>query len=160
MSKAKESTNLRDGLGKVPKVSEIISDSLGLIQCFIAFESFTTGEFNKATAKDNQVEFCSKYKDDIEKIYLSISNEIDKMYNELQNNPLKDMSRRRVPLNFPNKKDFERLFEILYRVRGNIIHGNKEMELPRNILLINSSFKILYGIFSNILINKENISFS
>ena len=160
MSKAKENNNLRDGLGKVPQVSEVVSDSLGLIQCFIAFESFTNGEFGKTTAKDNRIEFCSTYNDEIETAYSSVSGEIDRIYNELQKEPLKDVSGRNPnDLDFPDKKNFERLFEVMYRVRSNIIHGGKEMKLPRNVLLINCSFKIFYGIFSYILINKESISF-
>lgn len=161
MSKSKESSNLTNGLGKIPQVSEIVSKATSLIQTFIAFEAFTNWKYGSTnTAKDNQKEFCETYKDYLEEVYAGISQEINELYDELNKEPLPDMGNpRKQEIKIENKKDFSRIFEVMYRVRGNIIHGNKGMREPRNVLLIKNSSDLLYKIFSQVLNNKEEIIF-
>lgn len=162
MDKAKEKTGSRDGLGRIPGISEGMFYAMGLVQCFVAFEAFCSWKFGVRDAKSNQERFCQEYIVFTKGLTKGFTTEIGTLFKELQEKPLKDMgnpNKRTLQidkLEIENHEDLFRIFRVMYRVRGNIIHGGKEMKENRNINLMKNSFNLLYKILDNVL-RKEGI---
>jgi len=128
-----------------------------LIFCFIAYEAYVFGKFQKAQMAENRRELSQSFQqlfeesinknapDDLKEALAGLKKEIDK-------SPLQDMTPNstRASLELPNKKDLDRVLEIIYRVRSNLLHGGKELN-QRDIDLIKSSYIILYHIMTRIL---------
>ncbi|MFQ5532111.1 MAG: hypothetical protein ACE5ES_05855 [Candidatus Nanoarchaeia archaeon] len=159
MMEAKNKIKIRNGLDQ-HLFPEVVKNSMGLIQTFTAFESFANGKFPVNNATDGIKHFCKEYEDYMEEIYPSLESFIEKIYNEIQKSSLKNMANQNTDgLEINGKKNFEEIFNVMYRVRSNIVHGNKAIDNNRNTLLIENSFKLLYTIFEQVLKNKEYISF-
>jgi len=134
-----------------------------LIFCCIAYEAYAFGKFQKARMSENRRELSKIFQNSFEEL---IENEpptdfkesLDNLKEEIDRKPLEDMTPNlnRPPLDLPNKKDLDRVLEIIYRVRSNLLHGGKEVDpaMGRNMILISSSFIILYHVI-NMIIRQE-----
>ena len=65
--------------------------------------------------------------------------------------------RKRPPIKINNKDNLSEIIEVIYRVRSNMIHGNKTLNSERNKILIINSFHLIYNILDHILREEEII---
>ncbi|MFA5406324.1 MAG: hypothetical protein WC307_03125 [Candidatus Nanoarchaeia archaeon] len=150
--------------GPIPGFNLELFHSDNLIFISIAFDAYLSGEFQKGLIKNCIIEMFSddKYKNLFNELKINnadFKSQLTKLKKELDKEPLIDMSSgsTREPSKMDNYDDLVNLFyNIIYRVRSNLIHGGKTMTLPRNQLLVESSYKILYYFLEKIIIT-ENI---
>lgn len=137
-----------------------------LIFCCIAYEAYAFGKFRKAHMSENRRELSKKFKNSFEEFIENNPPEdfkeaLDNLKEEIDKEPVDDMTpnSNRAPLDLPDKKNLDRIFEIIYRVRSNLLHGGKEVDpsRQRNMTLIKSSFILLYHIM-NLIIEQESLT--
>jgi len=136
-----------------------------LIFCCIAYEAYAFGRFQKAQMSENRrtlsKTFQISFKELIESNSLKDFEEaLNNLKEEIDKKPLDDMTpnSNRPPLDLPDKKDMDRILEIIYRIRSNLLHGGKEVNpsIQRNMTLIVSSFIVLFHIM-NLILKQEGL---
>ena len=137
-----------------------------LIFCCIAYEAYAFGEFQNARMSENRRDLRDKFQFSFEEL---IENEppedfkeaLDNLKEEIDEEQIADMTpnSNRPSLSLPDKKNLDRILEIIYRVRSNLLHGGKEVDptMQRNMTLIKSSFILLYHIM-NLILEQEGLT--
>ena len=160
MSEAFEKINLRKGLGKNPN-PETYDKTIGLFEAVVSFEAFITAiKPNEPSIWKKREFFCSTYQDFFIKFKDSCKVWINILFEELKNKPLIDMTpqpRTRPPIKINDKNNLHEIIEVIYRIRSNIIHGNKTLSSERNKKLIINSFHLINNILEHILKEEEII---
>jgi len=137
-----------------------------LIFCCIAFEAYAFGKFQKAHISANRKELSKIFQASFEELIENnppndLSAALNELKDEIERSPLDDMTpnSNRPPLDLPDKKNLDRILEIVYRVRSNLLHGGKEVDpaFQRNMTLIRSSFIILFHIM-NLILGQEGLN--
>ena len=136
-----------------------------LIYCCIAYEAYAFGKFQKTRMSQNRNDLSNQFQSLFEQLIedsppddlISSLNDIKR---EINRRPLEDMTPNtsRNPLDLPDRRNLDRILEIIYRVRSNLLHGGKEVDPinERNMILIRSSFIILFHVMKMI-IGEENL---
>lgn len=134
-----------------------------LISCSIAFEAYAFGKFQKALVGENRRELSKNFQKSYEELIendppCELKEALDNLKREIDRKTLEDMTPNstRDPLDFLDKKYLDRVLEIIYRVRSNLLHGGKDVDptINRNMILVRSSFIILYHVM-NMILRKE-----
>lgn len=137
-----------------------------LIFCCIAYEAYAFGKFQNALMSKNREQLSETYQNPFEELIEStpptdLNESIDNLKKEIDRNQIEDMTpnSNRPSLDLPDKKDLDRILEIIYRIRSNLLHGGKEVDplIERNMVLIKSSYIVLFHIMKMI-IREENFS--
>lgn len=137
-----------------------------LVFCCIAYEAYAFGKFQKARMSENRIDLSKKFQTSFKEFIENNPPEdfkeaFDNLKEKIDEKPLEDMTpnSNRPPLDLPNKKDLDRVLEIIYRVRSNLLHGGKEVDpaMERNMTLIKSSFIILYHVM-NLILEQEGLA--
>lgn len=137
-----------------------------LIFCCIAYEAYAFGELQKRKMWQNRKELSIKYQSSFEEIIENnppddLKDALDDLKREIDRELLDDMTpgSNNPPLDLPDKKDLDRVLEIIYRVRSNLLHGGKEVDpaIERNMTLIKSSYIVLYYVM-NMIIRQEGLT--
>ena len=161
MSEASGKINLKRGLGKNPN-PETYAKAVSLVEVMVPFEAFITMlKPNESKIWKKREFFCSSYQN----IFITFKDSckvwIDALFKELENQSLLDMTpppKTRDPIKINNKNNLLELVEVIYRVRSNMIHGNKTLNSERNKILITNSFHLIYNILDHILREEEILS--
>jgi len=136
-----------------------------LIFCCIAYEAYAFGKFQKAQMSENRRELSQKFHSSFEQFVQNrppkdFKGALNNLKMEIDKELLDDMtpSSTRPSLDLPDKADLDRILEIIYRVRSNLLHGGKEVDqnMQRNMTLIKSSFILLYHIM-NLIMKQEGL---
>jgi len=137
-----------------------------LIFCSIAYEAYAFGKFQKSRMSQNRSDLSIQFQSSFEQLIESsppddLINSLNDLKSEINRSPLEDMTpnSNRIPLDLPDKKDLDRVLEIIYRVRSNLLHGGKDVDptINRNMILVRSSFIILYHVM-NMIIREEGLN--
>lgn len=160
MSEALGKRNLRDGLRRNPN-PESYEKAVGLVEVMVPFEAFVTAMKPNEPAIWKKREFFSEtYKDFFLTFQKSCINWINALYDELDTQPLTDMTpppKTRKPIKINDKESLSDIIEVVYRVRSNLVHGNKSLNSQRNQILIINSFHLIYTILDYVLKEEEII---
>lgn len=136
-----------------------------LISCSIAFEAYAFGKFQKTLVSENRRELSRYFQTSYEELIendppCELKEALDNLKREIDRKTLEDMTPNstRNPLDAPDQRNLDRILEIIYRVRSNLLHGGKEVNptITRNMILIRASFIILFHVMKMI-IGKENL---
>ncbi len=161
MSEASQKVNLKKGLGKNPN-PETYDKAVGLVEVMVPFEAFiNTLQPSEWRIWKKRGFFCSTYEDFFVEFKDSCKDWIDSLFEELKDHQLIDMTpppKRRDPIKINDKDNLSELIEVIYRVRSNIVHGNKTLSSVRNQTLIINSFHLIYSILDHILRKEEIIT--
>lgn len=137
-----------------------------LIFCCIAYEAYAFGKFKKAQMTENRKKLSETFKTSFKEFIENDSPEdfkeaLDNLKEEINKELLQDMTpnSNRQDLDLPDKKDLDRVLEIIYRVRSNLLHGGKEVDptFQRNMTLIKTSFIVLYHVM-NLILEQEGLA--
>lgn len=137
-----------------------------LIFCCIAYEAYAFGEFEKARMSENRKDLSTKFQNSFEQLIENgppenFKEALKDLKEEIDAEKIADMTpnSNRPSLDFPDEKDLDRVLEIIYRVRSNLLHGGKEVNpsMQRNMRLIKSSFVLLYHIM-NLILEQEGLT--
>ncbi len=160
MSEASAKQNLKKGLGKNPN-PEAYDKAVGLVSVMVPFEAMI-GLMSPTESRiwKQREFFCSTYQD----LFLTFKDScnvwIEALFKELENQPLIDMTpapKTRPSIRINDKSNLLEIIEVLYRVRSNLVHGNKTLNSSRNIVLIINSFHLMYNILDHIFREEEII---
>lgn len=136
-----------------------------LIFCCIAFEAYAFGKFQNATMSENRQQLSKTYQNSFDELIenappTDLKKSLDNLKEEIDRNPIEDMTpnSKRRSLDLPDKKDLDRILEIIYRVRSNLLHGGKEVDptFQRNMTLVKSSFIVLFHLM-NLILEQEGL---
>jgi len=159
MSEASNKKQLQNGLAKHQYPQHYI-EAIGLVEVCVAFEAFMNVlDTEEPSIWKKRKLFSEMYQDLFESIYKELKNEITALIEELKKESLKDMTpkpRTREPIEAADNPNLEWITQVIYRVRSNLVHGNKSVNSSRNKTLISNSFYLLYKIMDAIL-RKEKI---
>lgn len=137
-----------------------------LIFCCIAYEAYAFGKFKKAHMSENRRKLSETFKTSFKELIENDPPEefkkaLDNLKEEIDKKPLDDMTpnSNRPKLDLPDKKNLDRVLEIVYRVRSNLLHGGKEVDptFQRNMTLIKTSFIVLYHVM-NLILEQEGLA--
>jgi len=98
-----------------------------LIKCWIAFEAFC-GKYQKDYVRDKISEFCDEFGDDFSNEYEKLSDILRDSLNKLKDLPVKDMRLSHInddPKQISDVKNMGSVFSVIYQVRNNLFHGDK-----------------------------------
>lgn len=158
MSEASGKQNLRDGL-RINRNPESYEKAVGLVEVMVPFEAFlTTMKPNEPSIQKKRAFFSATYSDFFLTFQKSCIQWINALHDELDTQLLKDMTpppKTRSPIKINDKKSLSNIIEVVYRVRSNLVHGNKSLNSQRNEILIINSFHLIYVILDHILREEE-----
>jgi len=152
MDEAKRKHDIRSGF------KSVYTEAIGLFEVCVAFEAFINELLYNPSIRRKRINFSSHYKNKLIEHLDALKKWIIPLKDELEGNPLIDMTpnSRNPPLDIDLLENLERIIEVVYRVRCNLVHGSKSLESSRNKLLISNSFHFLY-VFMDILLKEEKI---
>ena len=155
MSEASGKINLKRGLSKYP-YPETYDKAVGLVEVMISFEAFINIlQPNESKIWKKREFFCSTYQNLFMMFKDSCKDWLKALKKELDNNgDLIDMTpppKTRPSIRINNQDSLYEIVEIIYRVRSNMVHGNKTLNSERNQILIINSFHLAYNILNHIL---------
>ncbi len=160
MSEAFGKQNLSDGLRKNTN-PESYDKAVGLVEVMVPFEAFITAlKPREGRIWKKREYFCSTYQDFFIAFKKSCDKWINALFAELKDEALVDMTpppRTRPSIKIDDKNSLSDIIKVIYRVRSNLVHGNKTLNSRRNSLLIINSFHLMYDILYHILREEEII---
>jgi hypothetical protein len=136
----------------------------GLRDVWTAFDAFLGWKYPDNNNKAMRNKYTTVYQSIFEKWRMSdIFNSAILKLKELS--PIEDMNPRnpRPPISLTDIKDLNEILEICYRIRSNLNHGSKALELDdergiRNRALVEHAFRVSYEILEKTLINEKVIN--
>jgi hypothetical protein len=132
-------------------------EAIGLVEVCVAFESFINELLYSKSIKEKRINFSNKYQKTFQEHKKCLENYIEPLKKELENEPLKNMTpESRKTIKITDSNNLEGIIEVVYRVRSNLIHGSKTLNLRRDKLLIENTFHFLYTLLEIIFV-EENI---
>ncbi|HVY01451.1 MAG TPA: hypothetical protein VHA12_01670 [Candidatus Nanoarchaeia archaeon] len=152
MSEASLKTQLRRGVGRNQN-PDTYDKAVGLVEVMVSFEAFISAlKPSEPSILNKRNFFSSSYQGFFITFNESCKAWIDKLYEELQNQDLIDTTPRtkRPSIKINNKDNLSEIIEVIYRVRSNMVHGNKTLSSYRNQVLIINSFHLAYSILDHI----------
>ena len=127
MSEASGKINLKNGLSKNLN-PETYDKAVGLVEVMVPFETYITAvQPNESKIWKKREFFCFSYQN----FFITFKDSC--------------------------KDNLSEIIEVIYRVRSNMIHGNKTLNSERNKILIINSFHLIYNILDHILREEEII---
>lgn len=154
MEEAKKKHGIRSGF------KPVFTDAIGLVETSVAFEAFINELLPmEGSIKRKRINFSNKYKPLFIKHLKVFEKWVTSLKEELDGNSLIDMTpnTRNPPLEIDSLDNLERIIEVVYRTRSNLVHGSKSLDSSRNEVLIGNSFHFLYS-FLEIVFKEEEIN--